>query len=71
MPQYSYKHIQLKFILFNIYLHLDLCTVISFFHMKVLYCGCEGMSTIITLISVPSSYNILCLTISVTWNSFS
>lgn len=71
MAQYSYKHIQLKFILFNIYLHVDLCAVISFFHMKVLYCSCEGMPTIITLTSIPSSYNILFLTISVTWSSCS
>lgn len=71
MPQCSCKHIQLKFILFNVYLHLDLCTVISSFFMKVLYCSCEGMPAIITVISIPSSYNILFLTISVTWNSFS
>lgn len=71
MPQYRYKHIQLKFILFNICLHLDICTVTSFFHMKVLDCSCDEMPTIITLISIPSSYDILFLTISVTWSSFS
>lgn len=55
MPQYSCsnKRMLLKFILFIIYLHLDLRAVLFLLHMKVLYCSCEGMPTIIMLTSIP------------------